>query len=204
MAPELIIAAMLVPAKVASAAAASPTLWYLTRTAAVAAYIALALTAAVGIVRSIARQSGERASWVIDEIHQFVAALAAVLVAAHLITLIFDPFLTFAVKNIFIPGNQPYRPLAVNVGVFGMYALVIVLASSWVRRSLSYAFWRALHYLSFIAFVLVTAHGWLAGSDAKEPWMLAIYGGCTAAIGFLIILRIFIHGPARNAGMQRI
>lgn len=181
----------------AGAANADPTLWYVTRTAAVAAYIALALTAIIGIMRSIARQMGERISWVVDEAHQFVALLAAALVAVHLVTLLLDPFLTFSLTNLLVPGSQPYRVLAVNVGVFALYATALVLISSWLRRSVSYGVWRALHYLSFVAFALVTAHGLLAGSDNGEPWMLALYGGSSAAIALLIVVRLVMS--ARGA-----
>ncbi len=197
----VITGGLLLHAHAASAATADPTLWYLTRTAAVAAYIALALTAIIGIVRSIASQMGERISWAVDEAHKFVALLAAVLIAGHLVTLLLDPFLTFAPVNLLVPGNQPYRALAVNIGVFAFYATAIVLVSSWLRRSVSYGFWRVLHYLSFVAFALVTAHGLLAGSDNSEPWMLALYGGSTAAIAFLIVVRLIMsaRGGAATA-----
>ena len=195
----VIAGGLLTHAHAAVGAKADPTLWYVTRTAAVAAYIALAATAIIGILRSIARQMGERISWAADEAHQFVALLAAILIIGHLVTLLLDPFLTFAPVNLLVPGDQPYRALAVNVGVFALYATAIVLVSSWLRRSVSYGFWRALHYLSFVAFALVTVHGLLAGSDNGEPWMLALYGGSTAAIAFLIVVRLVMSARGNAA-----
>src|SRR5215472_3140882 len=78
-----------------AAAAASPTLWYVTRAMAVSAYVALTLSVMLGMLRTIARNSRERLSWVVDELHQFIATLAGVLIAGHLVTLLLDPFLPF-------------------------------------------------------------------------------------------------------------
>jgi predicted ferric reductase len=188
---------MMVP-RVLAAAQASPTMWYFTRALAVAAYVALAVTVMLGILRSLARRTSERLSWVVDEIHQYVATLAAVLVAGHLVTLLLDSFLPFSLRNLFIPLNEPYRPLATNLGVFSFYSLVVVWLSSWAKQSLSYGFWRALHYVSFVSFVLITLHGWLGGSDSKEPFMRGIYVGCSAAIAFLTLMRLFA-APRRQA-----
>ena len=41
---------------------ADPTMWYITRAAAVSAYILLTLAVDVGLMRSLARQLGERVS----------------------------------------------------------------------------------------------------------------------------------------------
>jgi methionine sulfoxide reductase heme-binding subunit len=175
----------------ARAAQADPILWYLTRTTAVAAYVALTISVMLGMLRAIARTSGERLSWVVDELHTLVASLAGGLIAGHLISLKLDSFIPFTFANLFMPGDQPYRPLAVNLGVFAFYTVAVVLVTSWIRALFPYRFWRALHVLSFVAFGLVTAHGLLAGSDASEPWQRALYGMAVGAVGFLTLLRLF-------------
>jgi predicted ferric reductase len=166
------------------------TLWYLTRTTAVAAYIALTLSVCLGMLRSIARTAKERLSWVVDELHAFVATLAGLLMMGHLVTLKLDDFIPFTFANLLLPGDQPYRPLAVNLGVFAFYAIALLLLSSWLRRRIPYRLWRALHYVSFVAFALVTAHGLLAGSDAGEAWLQAIYTGASCGVGFLVLMRL--------------
>lgn len=174
------------------ASAASPTLWYVTRAMGIAAYIALSLSVALGMLRTIARSARERLSWVVDELHQFVATLAGVLIFGHLIALALDPFLPFSIANLLLPIAEPYRPLAVSLGVLSLYGMIVLLFSSWLRRRIPYKMWRLLHYASFITFVLVTAHGWLAGSDTGEPWMRAIYGFAAAAIAFMTIARMLV------------
>jgi sulfoxide reductase heme-binding subunit YedZ len=172
-----------------AAAAASPLLWYLTRTTAVSAYVTLTIAVMLGMLRGVARTSGERLSWLVDELHQVLATVFAGLVVLHLITLFYDPFLPFSLPNLLLPLNEPYRPLPVDLGVLALYTMVVVLCSTWIRRHIPYRYWRGVHYASFATFVLVTLHGLLAGSDASETWMRALYAGAAAAVGFLGLMR---------------
>lgn len=169
----------------------SPMLWYLTRALAFSAYIAMTVAIMLGMLRTIARGAGERLSWVVDELHQFITLMGFLFVIGHVVTLYLDPFLPFSFFNFLLPINEPYMPLAVNIGVFAFYTVLIIQLSSWLRSYITYRVWRGLHYLSFVCFGLVTAHGWLAGSDTSETWMHAVYVGCSAAIAFLVFVRVF-------------
>jgi predicted ferric reductase len=179
-----------------------PLLWYLTRATAVAAYVALTLSVILGMLRAIARTSRERLSWVVDELHAFVATLAGVLIVGHLISLKLHTFIPFTLANLFIPGAQPYRPLAVNLGVLALYAMAALLVTSWIRPLLPYRLWRTIHVLSFVAFALDTTHGLLAGSDAGEIWQRTLYGVAIGAVGFLTLLRLFGGKRAPKAAKE--
>jgi predicted ferric reductase len=157
----------------------------------------------LGLLRSIARTSAEHLSWMVDELHAFVATLAGLFVVGHLLTIKFDTFVVFSLKDLLVPGQGPYRPVAVNIGIFALYVMALTLISSWVRRYIPYRYWRTIHYLSFLTFALVTLHGWLAGSDANEPWLRALYVGGAAAVAFLMVMRLFARPkvskqPAEN------
>ncbi len=177
-------------------ATANPTMWYATRAAAVCAYIALTLTVLLGIARSLMRVARVRKTWLLEEIHQYVADAAAIFVAVHLTTLLLDPLIPFSPLNLLLPVGEPYRPLAVALGVFALYTFALVIGSSWLRRHVSYGAWRALHYGSFVAFWIVTLHGILAGSDVGEPWMRTIYIVAAGAVSGAMALRAFWPAPA--------
>lgn len=185
----------------ASASSADPQMWYLTRALATAAYLMLTISVLLGMFRSIARQNKERLSWVIDELHQVMSTLAMVLVIGHLLTLLVDPFLPFTLSNLLLPFAEPYRPLAVRLGVLAVYGMVALLLSSWARQRIPYGLWRTIHYLSFLAFVLATAHGLLAGSDAGEPWAHAVYAAAASSVIFLLLVRVF-SGPHASMPTQ--
>ena len=175
---------------IASATTANPLLWYVTRAAAISAYVTLSSTVILGLGRSLSRTARLRTPWTLDEAHQFLAVLTAGFVALHLLSLVLDPLLPFPLLNLVVPVDEPYRPLAVDLGVLGLYAVVVVLLSSWLRRRIAYARWRMLHYTSFVAFVLVTAHGIFAGSDTGETWMHFVYLGAAGAVVLLVLVRL--------------
>lgn len=175
----------------AATSSANPLMWYLTRTTALSAYAVLALLVSLGLMQSIARTSRERLPWVVDVLHQFLGLLFGVLVVFHLLTLMADPLIPFSITNLLIPHNEPYRPLAVDLGVLAFWTVILILASSWLKRHLPYRFWKLLHFLSFATFVLVTFHGLLAGSDSGALWMKAIYVGAAAIVGILTLIRLF-------------
>jgi methionine sulfoxide reductase heme-binding subunit len=188
--------------KAVEASSSISTPWYLTRAMAVSAYLALSFSVILGMLRAVARKASERVSWVVDELHQFIATLAGLFVLGHLVTLKLDSFMPFSLINLLLPVAEPYKPVAVAFGVFGLYTMILLLASSWLRRRLRYSWWRGIHYVSFVAFALVTIHGWLAGSDSGEPWMRAIYAASATTVAFLILVRLFVGAPTVSAGSR--
>lgn len=179
----------------AATAASNPFMWYATRAAAVSAYILLTLTVLMGLARSLTRVARVRVSWLVEENHQILATITAVFVALHLLTLLFDPLIPFKPLNLVLPINEPYSPFAVTLGVIALYGMVAVLLSSWLRRHMSYAAWRTLHYASFVTFWLVTLHGVFAGSDTREPWMYTTYIVSAVLVGGGVLLRMFWPTP---------
>ncbi|HLJ80172.1 MAG TPA: hypothetical protein VKT52_01720 [Ktedonobacterales bacterium] len=174
---------------------------HLTRAAAVAGYVALALGVALGLCQSIARQRRMRGSWALADAHQLVTLLAALLVATHLGALALDPLLSFPAVAVLLPIGDPNRPIAHALGAVGLYALALVLVTSWLRRLLPYRVWRGLHGVSFVLFVCVTVHGVLAGSDSGLVWMRALYIGCAGCVAVLLLVRLALslRGAPTNA-----
>jgi predicted ferric reductase len=144
----------------------------------------------LGLLRSLARTQRIRVSWLLDETHQVLAVATAAFVALHLFSLLFDPLIPFTPLNLLVPIAEPYRWFAVDLGVLALYGLAIVLGSSWLRRRIAHASWRALHYTSFAVFVLVTFHGILAGSDAGQAWMRVVYLGASGVVLLLGLGRV--------------
>ncbi len=197
------VSAHLVTTLAAAASDSNTTMWYLTRATATAAYVVLAVLVSLGLLRSTARTSGGRISWMVDEVHQFLGTAFGVLVGLHLLTLLLDPFISFSMVNFILPINEPYSPLAVGFGVIALWTTLVILGSSWMRRHLPYRFWRLLHYTSFATFVLVTLHGLLAGSDSGTVWMYAIYIGAGSVVGLLTLARLIMRSDKTALAARR-
>jgi sulfoxide reductase heme-binding subunit YedZ len=176
------------------------TTWIILRAAGVGAYLMLFLSVAFGLVATSAPFDKRFAKQSAISIHQFLSTVGLVLLGVHIGGLLLDTYVPFGPRQILVPGASTYRPVPVAFGVIGMYAMVVVLVSSWMRRHYSAKLWRRLHLFAVPAFVLSMVHGVFAGADASRRWMFLIYVSTACVVVFLLILRGLTVGlrPARR------
>jgi sulfoxide reductase heme-binding subunit YedZ len=163
--------------------------WIFLRAAGIAAYLALFLACAWGLVSStslVTKRVSKKAS---TTFHASVATAGLAFLAIHLLLLVIDPFMPFAPLDLLLPMRASYRPVSIAFGIATMYGIVIVLASSWARKRMTTAWWRRLHLLAVPAFTLSLLHGAFAGTDGNRPWMFAMYAVTGLATLFLVIVR---------------
>jgi predicted ferric reductase len=139
--------------------------WYATRSAGIVGWVLLALSVLWGLALST-KVFGKRPrpNWLLD-LHRFLGGLAVVFVAVHVVAILFDSFVSFALVNVLVPFTGSWHPVAVATGIVAMYALAAVEITSLLRKRLSKSAWRATHYLSFPLFALATIHALTAGTD---------------------------------------
>lgn len=166
------------------------TFWYIARAAGFTAYGLLTLTVCLGLLVQTRALEWLIARWRSFDLHQFTALLALGFLALHIFSLLGDQYIGFQLDQLFIPLASPYRPAQVALGVVALYLLIIVVGSFYLRRSLSYGTWRAIHYATFAIFVLALAHGVLSGTDSGQPWAKALYWGSGTLVGVLVLWRI--------------
>ena len=123
--------------------------WYLSRAAGFTAYLLLFAAAALGIL--VSTRLGERVARrnLIFDIHRFTSILALGFSLFHVYILLGDGYFNFNVWQLSLPFISPYRNWQVAAGVFGLYAMAIVVVSFYVRQFVGYRAWRTLHYLTF-------------------------------------------------------
>jgi methionine sulfoxide reductase heme-binding subunit len=176
------------------------TTWIILRAAGIGAYVTLFLSVTFGLMATSAPFDKRFAKQSAISIHQFLSTVGLVLLGVHIGGLLLDSYVPFGPKQILVPGASTYRPVAVALGVVGMYAMVVVLVSSWMRRHYSARLWRRLHLFAVPAFVLSMVHGIFAGADASRRWMFLVYVTTACIVVFLLILRGLTVGlrPARR------
>jgi sulfoxide reductase heme-binding subunit YedZ len=177
------------------------TAWIILRAAGIGAYLMLFSSVAFGLVATSAPFGKRIAKQSAILIHQFMSTVGLVLLAVHIGGLLLDQYIHFGPTQVLVPGTSSYRPVAVAIGIVGMYSMVLVAVSSWFRKHYSAKVWRALHTAAVPAFALSTLHGVFAGADSARPWMYLIYVTTATIIVFLLVLRGLTVGlrPARRA-----
>lgn len=164
--------------------------WYLARASGIVAWLFLTTAVLWGIALStnlFAKR--RRPAWLLD-LHRALGALALVMVAVHLATLVADSSTHFAVVDLFIPFASEWKPWQVALGVIALWGLVVVEVTSLAMKHLPRRLWRAVHFASYLTFVLSSFHGTFAGTDATNPMYVATSVVATIALVAALVYRI--------------
>ncbi|HWJ64446.1 MAG TPA: ferric reductase-like transmembrane domain-containing protein [Acidimicrobiales bacterium] len=173
------------------------TWWYVDRSAGLVSWALLSASIVFGLLLSSKALGGKvRPNW-IQDLHRGLSGLAVVFVGVHVLGAVADSYLHFGWAEVLVPFASSWRPTAVAWGVVSMYLLVAVEATSLLRKHISKAAWRKVHFLSFPLFLTATAHGITAGTELGTTAGIAAAAIVTAAIAGLTTLRI-IHEVERS------
>jgi predicted ferric reductase len=178
-----------------------PIWWYVTRASGLVAWGLLTMTMVWGLLLST-KVFGRKPSpaWLLD-LHRFAGAATTLFTLVHVAGILADSYVNFDLTDTLVPFASSWNPLAVALGIVGLYLLVAVELTSLLRRHLPNRIWRRVHYASFPLFITATMHGISAGTDAGTT--IAVLVGMTAmgVVGLLVALRI--DGRARVARSTR-
>ncbi len=197
--------------------------WYLSRGAAIVAYLLIWLSVAFGLM--VTNKLGRKwpGGLATVDLHQFTSLLGLAFAAFHGLILLGDQYIGYSLAQILVPfASTDYRPVWVGIGQIGMYMAMLVSFSFYVRQYIGHRAWRALHYSSFAVYVMVTLHGLMSGTDSANIAVQAMYALTAASVVALTWYRINVtraqrarraHAPAprkretarldaRNEGMS--
>jgi predicted ferric reductase len=165
--------------------------WYLSRATAFVSLSILWVSMALGLglTSKVARLwPGAPASFAI---HEYVSLLGLAFAFFHALILLGDHYINFTVAQIFMPfSTLSYRPTWTGIGQLALYLWLIVALSFYVRSRIGQKTWRAIHYLSFILYVMALTHGLLAGTDSSQNWAQWYYWISAGSLLFLFMYRI--------------
>jgi hypothetical protein len=189
-------------APLAAAGSGSTALWYLSRGTGAVALILLTAALAMGVA-DVSRWSSPRwPRFVVDALHGTLSLTAVVLVALHVVTSVLDPFAPLRLTDAVIPFAGRYRPVWVGLGAVAFDLLVVVVATSLLRRRIGARAWRAVHWAAYACWPPALAHSLGTGSDVRRGWMLALSLACTAVVVTAVGARLATAG-GRNANAAR-
>jgi sulfoxide reductase heme-binding subunit YedZ len=164
--------------------------WMFSRATGLLAYVALSADVIVGLL--VSTRSADRLvpRGQLVDLHRWLSPLTLALVLAHAGVLLADSYVRFDVIDLFLPFASNRWPFAVGAGVLAGYLALVVHLSFGLRKRIGTTTWRRLHYLSFVAFVLVTVHAIAAGTDRSSAWFASVYVVMLLAVASLVGVRI--------------
>jgi predicted ferric reductase len=173
-----------------------PTFWILARASGLTAYVLITLSMLAGLtIKSRPFGRAVKAASVVD-VHRFLTVLALGAVAIHAASLVLDSTVHIGLAALLVPGLSTYRPLWTGLGVVAADLAVLIWISFPLRKRIGTRAWRRLHWATYAVFLLATAHGLLAGTDASRPWVFDLYLGAVGTVGFATAWRALVR-PTR-------
>ena len=168
------------------------TMWYITRSAGLAAYLLMWLSVAWGLaVSSKILDNLLHRSFTYD-FHQFLSLLALGFTGLHIVVLLFDKYLPYSVAQILVPFISPYRPVWVGIGVIGLYLSLLVTVTFYLRGRIGMKAFRIIHGASLLGYLGVLVHSILSGTDSSLTSVLLLYASTFLTTVFLMAYWIFL------------
>lgn len=165
--------------------------WYMARSGGIVAYLLIWLSTMWGLTLSTKFVRNLLAAPLAYGLHEFLSILAILFALLHSVVLLGDSYINFTIFHLTIPFIAPYEPFWTGLGTVGLYLTIALTGSFYVRKQIGQKVWRALHYFTFVAYLLALAHGLMAGTDSVLPAIKLMYAGTGCSILFLTYYRLF-------------
>jgi sulfoxide reductase heme-binding subunit YedZ len=159
-----------------------PTLWILARAAGLTAYGLVTASVLAGLMLRSRPAPARLRPRVVADVHRTLALLGLGALVLHAAALALDSFARVTPLALVVPGLAPRLRLAVALGVLAGDLMLLVIASSSLRRRIGFRVWRRLHWLTFAVFAAASAHGIMAGTDSRRPAVDSLYVLAMAAV----------------------
>jgi len=173
--------------------------WYVTRASAIIAWALMTLSVVWGILLSTrVMRRVDNPAW-LQDLHSFLGGTMLIMVGLHMVSLIFDQWLTFSPAEVLVPFATDFKPLPVALGILSFYLLVAIQGSSLIMNRLPRRFWKGVHYSSFVAVILISFHAGFTGTDVGTIWYRIVAIALIVLTAVAVVIRVITGTATRPA-----
>ena len=115
-------------------------------------------------------------------LHRYVSLLAVGFLALHIITAVAGPYARVRLAAIVVPFVSAYARSWLGLGAVATDLIIAILATSLLRRHLSYGSWRAVHWLAYACWPFALAHSIGTGGGMRGGRLLDLAVVCAVAV----------------------
>jgi sulfoxide reductase heme-binding subunit YedZ len=175
-------------------------LWYFARGTGLVALVLLTVVVALGIGARSGRTAFGLPKFAVSMLHRNAALMAVILLAAHVLSLLFDPYAQLRLFDIVIPFAGNYRPFWQGLGTLAFDLVLALIATSLLRHRIGARTWRIVHWLAYLCWPIALLHGLETGTDGGTWWLRTFAGLCAATVAAALAWRLspsFTRFPQR-------
>jgi hypothetical protein len=174
-------------------------LWYVTRGTGLVSMLLLTGTIALGVLEVNRWSSPRWPRFVTAALHKNVSLLATTFLAVHIVTAVVDSYAPIHWIEVVVPFTSAYRAAWLGLGAVASDLLIALLITSLLRARIGYATWRVIHWAAYACWPIAVVHGLGTGSDTRQPWALALYGGSMVLVVVCVWWRVASRRTVANA-----
>lgn len=160
--------------------------WHLIRATGITAYGLLVASMVWGLLVSSQYARDWSPGVLSTTLHSTLSWLAVMLSLIHALLLMADKYFSYSLSDILVPFTGPYRPLFVGLGTLAFWFLTVIAVTFPIKRRIGQRLWKLIHYVSYLAFAMVTVHGLTAGTDAAHAALRILMGA-----GVIVVILLF-------------
>jgi predicted ferric reductase len=157
-------------------------LWYASRATGV---VSLALLSLVMIIGMLVNRQGRLPGlprFAVLGLHRNLSLIAVAFLVIHVLTAVFDGYVTIGLVAIVVPFTSPYEPLWLGLGAVSLDLMAAVLVTSLVRSRLGRRTWRAVHWLAYASWPVAVLHGVYSSKDLQSGPLLGFTLAAVVAV----------------------
>lgn len=174
-------------------AAETPWAWYVSRMSALVAFLLLYSSILLGVSIRIPFMRKIFAPAYSIKAHCWISLQAVIFAFIHGGALMFDKFLGFGPGDVFVPLAASYEPTLVALGVISLYLMVILTATSYLKKYISHKIWRITHTFNILIYVFSVAHAFRLGTDLKAGLLQDIFIALNELLAVLFVANIVVR-----------
>jgi methionine sulfoxide reductase heme-binding subunit len=111
------------------------------------------------------------------KVHHLFSIIGLISISIHPVIMAID----FGTTRIFIPDFSSWNAFLANAGRPALYMIYIATIAAILRKNIA-KYWRYIHSLLYLAFILGAIHGILSGSDLTNPVLHVLYIAMIVAV----------------------
>jgi sulfoxide reductase heme-binding subunit YedZ len=164
----------------------------------VVSLLLLTAVSALGIATVSRWRPGRIPRFVTLGLHRNISLLAVAFLSVHVLTAVIDPQASVSAVAVIVPLPSDRYALWLGLAALALDLVVALVVTSLLRHRLPLRFWRAVHWLAYLAWPVALLHAAGMGTDAGSRWMLAVDAACIAIFAGAVVLRM-INAPRAAA-----
>ena len=159
-----------------------PALWFANRGTGVVLLAVVTFSTVLGVLSTARASSRWWPRFLTQGLHRNVALLGVLLTVVHAATAVIDEYVDIRWWQAIVPFGATYKPFWLSLGTLSLDLMVAAAVTSLLRHKMRHRTWRAIHVSTYLVFALGVVHGLGIGTDAGEPWSVAVTITCVGAV----------------------